>query len=108
MLFVLGCLTDYYVAVGVKFLGHKDFPERTYYWCTGEKFMFSQLPASLSAECRPLFDQIQTYFTGEFEKVIVQGNGVSQYVHIDELVRSKVKIPAAGITELDRLSHVVH
>ena len=62
----------------------------------------------MSAECRPLFDQIQTYFTGEFEKIIVQGNGVSQFVHIDEHIKAKVKIPACGITELDRLSHVVY
>ena len=35
---ILGCLTDYYIAVGVKYLGKKNFPERTYYWCSGDKW----------------------------------------------------------------------
>lgn len=47
-------------------------------------------------------------FTGEFDKVIVSGCGVSDFVYIDEALRAKVKLPAQGITELDRLSHVVN
>jgi len=47
-------------------------------------------------------------FTGEFDKVIVTAAGVSDFVYIDEDLRAKTKLPAAGITELDRLSYVVH
>ena len=38
---------------------------------------FSELPESLGQQCGPLFDQIQTVFTGEFETIIVQADGVS-------------------------------
>jgi len=68
---------------------------------------FSELPSSLG-DLRPLYDQIQTVFTGEFDKVIVKADGVSQYVHVDDFLKSQVKIPAQGITELDRLAHIVH
>lgn len=54
---------------------------------------FSELPASLAPQCKALFDQIQTVFTGEFEKVIVKGDGVSQFVHVDEALRAQIKIP---------------
>ena len=37
---------------------------------------FSELPSSLG-DLRPLYDQIQTVFTGEFDKVIVKADGVS-------------------------------
>jgi radial spoke head protein 9 len=69
---------------------------------------FSQLPAPLSSTCRPLFDALQCVFTGEFNKTIVEGNGISQFVYADKDLLSRCKIPSRGITELDRLSHVVH
>ena len=68
---------------------------------------FSELPNPLSSTCRPLFDQMQSVFTGQFDQVIVSSAGVSEIVYIDKDLLSKVKIPAKGITELDRLSHVV-
>lgn len=46
-------------------------------------------------------------FTGEFDKVIVSPAGVSDFVYIDEELRAKNKLPAGGLTELDRLSYVV-
>ena len=70
--------------------------------------IFTKLPDSLSATCRPLFDQIQTIFTGEFNKVIIKANGVSDFLNVDKELLARVSIPARGITELDRLSHVVH
>ena len=79
-------MTDYYIALGTNFLGHQDFAQKQYFWCSGDSFKFTQLPAPLSATCRPLFDQIQAVFTGEFDKVIVQANGVSQYVYCDARV----------------------
>lgn len=67
---------------------------------------FAELPASIDS-CRPLFDQIQSIFTGEFEKTIVQGNGTSQCLFVDQDLMKKVQIPTRGISELDRLSYVV-
>ena len=39
--------------------------------------------------------------------VVVTPAGVSDFVYIDEELRAKNKIPATGLTELDRLSYVV-
>lgn len=51
---------------------------------------------------------MQTYFTGEFELIVVQPDGMSDFVHVDENIKSQVTIPAKGISELDRLSAVVN
>lgn len=51
---------------------------------------------------------MQSVFTGQFDIVVVDNKGVSEMVYLDQDVLSQVKIPAKGITELDRLSHVVH
>jgi len=50
---------------------------------------------------------MQCIFTGEFDKIIVSGQGDSDFVYIDKELLSKVKIPTKGITELDRLSYAV-
>ena len=47
-------------------------------------------------------------FTGEFEKTIVAANGESSFLFVDKDLLGKVQIPARGLTELDRLSYVVH
>lgn len=104
----IGCLTDYYIALGVNYLGQQEFAQKRFFWCTGESLQFTELPKSLGSTCRPLYDQIQCGFTGEFDKVIIQHNGSSQYVFADKELLAKVRIPERGITELDRLSHVVN
>ena len=97
------------MAVGVTYMGEQNFAKKNFYWCTGgESMKFSELPESLGLQCGPLFDHIQTVFTGEFEKVIVKADGVSPFVHVDDFLRAQIKIPANGVTELDRLSYVVH
>ena len=102
----LGCLTDYYIAIGVNYLGHSGFAKKSYFWCTAESKNFSQLPEA-NVECRHIFDQMQTVFTGEFDKTVVSGAGVSDFVHIDHALKAKSNIPAKGLTELDRLAYVV-
>ena len=94
--------------MGVNYLGKVGFCEKKYFWCTGDSKKFSELPDPLSSSCRPLFDQILCCFSGEFDKIIVNGNGTSDFVYIDQTLLSKVKIPMKGLTELDRLAHVVH
>ena len=51
---------------------------------------------------------MQTFFTGEFELIVVQPDGMSDFVHVDESIKSQVMIPEKGISELDRLSAVVN
>ena len=93
--------------MGVNYLGKVGFAEKKFFWCTGDSKQFSELSKSQASTCKPLFDQIQCVFSGEFDKVIVSGKGTSDLVYIDADLLSKVKIPSKGLTELDRLSYVV-
>jgi len=86
----IGCLTDYYIAIGINYLGKCDFAQKCFFWCSGENMNFSELPAPLSNTCRPLFDQIQSVFTGEFEKTIVKSNGESKFLFADKELLEKV------------------
>jgi len=104
---LLGCLTDYFIALGVNFHGRQEFAQKQFFWCTGDNLKFSELPAP-NWGCRLLFDQLQTMFTGEFEKTIVQSNGTSECLFIEADLLGKVQIPPRGLTELDRLAYVVH
>ena len=53
-----GVLTDYYIAVGVNYLGAQDFPVRQFFWCTTANMTFSALPAPLLDTCKPIFDSM--------------------------------------------------
>ena len=50
---------------------------------------------------------MQAVFTGEFENVIVQSNGVSEIVYTNKEMLACCNIPERGLTELDRLAYVV-
>ena len=36
-----GIETDYYIAVGQNTIGHKNFPQRTMFWCQPTSWQFS-------------------------------------------------------------------
>ena len=55
-----------------------------------------------------VFEQIQTLFTGESERQIVDAAGYSDMVRLREGSVEPGLIPASGITEQDRLSYVVN
>lgn len=54
---------------------------------------------------RDVFDQISSFFTGEFDKVIIEPNGKSDLVEFDN--SQGLELPQKGITELDRLAYLV-
>jgi hypothetical protein len=91
------------VAVGVNYIGKCDIPQRVFFWCTNATWQFSVLPdANSSFAC--ILDQIQTYFFGEHERLLVDTRGFSPFVHLV----GNYPTPCKPITELDRLSFVVH
>ena len=73
---VLGIETDYYIAVGMNSQGRKDFPQRTFFWCQPSTWQFSLLNDPKPELCH-IFTQIQTFFTGESERQIVNKSGFS-------------------------------
>lgn len=55
-----------------------------------------------------IFDQIQTFFSGESEKVIVDSKGYCEVVRLREGTFDVSTLPANGLTEQDRLSYMVN
>ena len=52
----LGCINDYFIAVGVKYLGQTGFAKKNFFWTTSDSMKFAELPTPLTKECRSLFD----------------------------------------------------
>lgn len=56
---------------------------------------------------RNILDNITSYFTGEFDRVLISSSGKSDVVDIAQVQSTKPELPPKGVTELDRLAHVV-
>lgn len=100
----LGFVKDYYIAVALHYTGVSDFPQKYFFWCTSTNYTFASLPQPLT-HLRDIYDKIDVIFSGEFDRVIIQANGKSEYVQAD---LKNFELPAKGVTELDRLAYVVH
>lgn len=101
---ISGVQNDYFIAYGTNYMGRKEFPCRQFYWCTSSNWTFSKLPCALK-NLDNIFNQVQTYFIGEFDRTIIDNKGFSEFVHLSK--DQAECLPARGITELDRLSFVV-
>lgn len=105
---IKGITKDYYIALGLRFKGHKDFPQKIFYWASSS-FVFAPLPA-VRNEFSSIAKKMTTFFTGEHEKIL-QAVPHQQEEPID-LDSQSIELPAGDIakdfTELDRLSFVVH
>ncbi len=58
-----------------------------------------------------IFDKVQVYFSGEFDRVVIDASGHSDLLDVSEAHSGKSKpleLPAKGVSELDRLAYVVH
>ena len=104
---VSGLESDYYVATGMNCNGSSEFPERRFFWCNSQTLKFAVLEAP-KCKCSSIFDQIQCYFTGEHQKVLVDSMGFSSVCQLRAGSFKAKDIPTQGLTELDRLSYVVH
>lgn len=94
--------------MGLRFKGHKNFPQKVLYWANSN-FVFAPLPP-VRKEFASTAKKITNFFTGEHEKVL------QAVPHKEEeLVDLEAEIPdlptegvAKDFTELDRLSFVVN
>ena len=69
-------VNDYFVAVGLSYVGIPDFPEKRFFWCSeATNWGFAELPKPLHHIGKGLFERIQSFFTGEFDRILVDGNG---------------------------------
>jgi len=106
-------VNDYYVAVGLNYVGVSDFPTKRFFWSsTATNWEFAELPKPMSHLGKSLFERIQTFFTGEFDRVLVDSNGKSStdygFGADVQLTAEELELGGKkGVTELDRLTYVV-
>ena len=98
---VLGSVKDYFVAVALHYTGSKDFLRKEFFWCSSSNYIFAQLPAPVKAHDAD-FNKLQTYFTGEFDRIIISGGTEGTVIDSDLI------LPPKHVTELDRLAWTVH
>jgi radial spoke head protein 9 len=101
------------VAVGLTYVGVSDFPQKKFFWSSSStSWAFAELPKPLGHLGKSLFERIQSFFTGEFDRVLVDSNGK---ISTDYGFGADVNVTAEelelggkkGVTELDRLAYVI-
>lgn len=65
---IKGLYKDYFIIIGVNHIRNASFPQRDFFWAY-EDFKFAPLEA-VSQELIPILENINSYFTGEHDKVI--------------------------------------
>jgi radial spoke head protein 9 len=105
---IRGLDNDYYIMVASTQLKGVPFPKRQFFW-SNDMFNFSPLPEvtpSLSAQLRV----VNSYFTGDHHKIILKNQDTSNngFDSNDDLSVIQKGNQKNNITELDRLSSVVH
>ena len=110
-----GVVNDYYIAVGLVYTGVPDFPAKRFFWCSqSTSWGFAELPKPLVHLGKSLFERIQSFFTGEFDRILVDSNGklssgdysLGDDIQVDG---SSLELPAnkKGVSELDRVAYLV-
>ena len=90
---------DYFVCAAVQ------NGEMTKFWCSSTSWVFSQLPAVVAgAQDVERIRSINNLFTGEFESILFPGSGEPQVINAE----LGIVLQPKPITELDRLSFMVH
>ena len=87
--------------------GKSDFPERRFFWASSNSLKFGELAAPKNNLCA-IFNQLQVYFTGEHQRVLVDCKGFSSAGPLRVGSFQAGDIPECGLTELDRLAFTVH
>ena len=101
----IGTVKDYYVAYSLDYSRKiNGFPAKQFYWCSSSNFIFATLPTPLEKFAKEL-TEMNVFFTGEHDRIVLDGSATAQVV-IDE--DEGIVLPAKNVTELKRLSHVVH
>jgi radial spoke head protein 9 len=101
----VGTVKDYFIAYSLDYATkNHGFPTKHYYWASSSNYIFASLPKPLEKFAQQ-FNELNVFFTGEHDRVVIE-QAVSAPVVIDE--DEGIVLPSKMVTELDRLSHVVH
>lgn len=104
---VEGTVKDYFIALGLNYAGVTGFPKKTFYWCSSRNYNFASLPTP-GEKVALIVKEINTKFTGEYDTIIAHQDGPVKELKVDDDDSVPIQIKPKNITELDRLSFVVH
>jgi hypothetical protein len=99
--------------MAINYLGKMEFPEKKFFWCTSDNWIFAQLPNPLNS-LREIYTLTTVFFSGEFDNIIIEAptsrtsGAKSDVINMKEFEHLLAEIPQRGVTELDRLAFVVH
>ena len=97
-------MKDYFIVYFLKESSATELvPAKQFFWCLSTNFIFSSLPKP-NADAHRKLGGISAFFTGEFDQVLVESTDAP--VVID--AAAGIVLPPKHLTELDRLSVVVH
>lgn len=124
-----GIKQDYFIAMGLTFRNMYEFPVKTFFWALGGEFIFREMP-DLTEQHDALIDEDTSYFQGTPNQIVAKSkedgegeegqeenksaagseeNGQAQAAkNSDDSSEEEVKVPTRPLTELDRLTTVVH
>lgn len=102
---IIGTVKDYYIAYSLDNT-HKNhgFPGKNFYWASSSNYIFATLPKPLEKFATHL-NELNVFFTGEHDLVVIE-QAISAPIVVDE--DEGIVIPSKMVTELNRLSHVIH
>lgn len=103
---VTGTIKDYFLALAIDQKEIEGFPQTSFYWCSSGNYNFAQLP-NVNEESAQFIEGINSLFTGEYDKILKESSEPAQELALDDDAIPLV-IKGKDITELDRLSCVVH
>lgn len=120
---------DYYIAMGLQFKNMYEFPVKTFFWALSGEFIFREMP-DLTEQHDGYIDSDVSYFQGTPNAVLSgkKGEGEEEEAeeqkeeaneeeeegkedagkNSDETSEEEIKVPTRPLTELDRLTTVVH
>ena len=79
-----------------------SLPQKNFYWCSSQNFIFSSLPTLKPAQVSQLIN-LGVLFSGEFDTVLIESNEPPKVID----AAAGIILPPKNLTELDRLAATV-
>jgi len=102
--YLVGTIRDYFICY---YLGETTstelVPSKNFYWCSSTNFTFSSL-IKPSKEAISKLKTFPSLFTGEFDQVLVHSTEKPKVIN----AAAGIVLPPKHLTELDRLTVVIH
>jgi radial spoke head protein 9 len=108
---IMGIEKDYYIALGLYYKEHKDFPLKKFFFASSTNFLFSELP-EIQEHHIPDFQKFNSYFIGNPDIILIKYDTATQLnvYDADEQISNGTftpKLRRKNLTESDRLSYIV-